>query len=167
MWLILRPFWKHIAIAIAALLLIWIVRSWYHAQLKDAYNEGVHDTEDKQAEVIAKRMLENEKRERDMARLIADKQLELQVKDNANLVLSNNLDRLANERMRCLSDKVRRSPVPENPGTAGNSNAAAPDPRPAQTLGSAVVELVTECQRSTDKLISLQEYFRELKARGF
>lgn len=156
----LLRFWKPIAGAVVILFLAWYVRHAWNERYQDGYKEGVAVTEDKQAEVIAERMLENEKRERAMARFVADKQLELQVKENANLVLSTRLDRLASESRLCFADQVRRRPVPEATGTPGNGNAATSDPGPAQTIGSAVVELVTECQRSTDKLVTLQDFIR-------
>lgn len=154
---LLKRFWP---LLVGAVVLLSIY-GWHRGAVKDAYREGVRVTEEAQAEVIARVRLENEKRERDMAVFVQSKQLELQVKDNANRVLADDVKRLAGESRLCLN-QVRRSAAAQDPGPTGASNGPAERPHAAENMGEITTGIIAECQRSTDKLIVLQGWAKSV-----
>lgn len=145
---------------IVGALLLWASYAWHAGRVKDAYDEGVKVTEDAQAEVIAKRLLENEKQAQAVAIESARIQTELEGKANANEIIANNLrDQLRTTRV-CFSDEVRRRPVPETTGPAAGTSAAPVNPGPVETVGSRVVEIIEACQLTTDRFIGWQKYWK-------
>lgn len=156
----LGKFWKHLVVLLAVLALIAWVRHAWNERFEDGYDEGVRVTEEAQATIIAQRMLENEKRERELRNQAATMQAELEGKANANAIIADTLrDQLLRRRV-CTDDEVRREPMPSASATAGSGDGAASDQGPAQTVGDRIVEIVEQCQRSTDKLLTLQEWVR-------
>lgn len=81
----------------------------------------------------------------------------LEGKNDATENLANTLrDQLSNTRL-CLN-AVRARPVPTDPIAATVSNGSPERPEPAENLGQAATRIFEECQRSTDKLITLQSW---------
>lgn len=156
---LLKRFWPYLV----GLLLLLAVYGWHRGQVKDAYDEGVRVTEDAQAEVIARRMLENEKREAAMAIESARLTTELEGKNRENELLTASVSDLLARKRVCTSDIVRSSPVPQDPGTASERNGRTEGQDTAQNFGEAITGLVAECQRSTDKLITLQAWIHALR----
>lgn len=160
---LLKRFWPFL---VGALLLFFIWR-WHVGEVKDAYKdaykEGVRVTEEYQAEVIAKRMLENEKREQRIALEVIRLETQLEGKTRENELLATDLSRVASQSRLCLADQVRRRTVPSDPGTTSSGNGPAIDPGPPETLGSAVTELFHACQTATDELIVLQSWAKEIR----
>lgn len=156
---ILLKFWKPIALVIAALLIIGLVRNAWNEHGEQEYKRGKRETEEAQAEVLAKRALENEKRERELTAIASQKQTELEGQIYATELVADSLRAQLRGRRVCL-DEVRSGPVPTSPSATEDSNGATSDQRPVETVGDAIVEIVAECQRSTDKLITLQDWVR-------
>lgn len=152
-------YWKHLVVVLAVIGLVLMARHAWNERFQDGYDEGVRVTEEAQAAVIAQRMLDNEKRERELRNTAATIQAELEGKLHANEVIAENLrDQLRGRRV-CL-DEVRGDRLPSAPAAPAVNDGAASDHRPAETVGDRIVEIVEECQRSTDKLIRLQEWVR-------
>jgi hypothetical protein len=161
--LLLKRFWPYLAVAFA-LLALW---AWHKGEVKDAYNEGVAVTEDAQAEVIAHRMYENEKREHELALTIAKLTNQLEVKTSETNTLSTELMSVARTSRLCLANKVRSSTPSEDPRPTSTSDGASVSNGLPETLGEAITELFAQCDHNTNKLITLQSERRELKAKGF
>jgi hypothetical protein len=161
--LLLKRFWPYVA----GLLLLLAVWAWHKSEIREARADERRIVEDAQAEVIAHRMYENEKREHAMALEIAKLTNHLEVKTHEANSLSTELMSVARTSRLCLADKASRSTPSEDPRPTGASDGASAGNGLPETLGEAITELFAQCDHNTNKLITLQSERRELKAKGF
>jgi len=161
--LLLKRFWPYLAVLLLAL----AAYAWHRDKVSAAYDRGVADTEEAQALVIAKVKLEKEKREANQALDTAKLSTRLEVLTSENTQLAATVSELSRTSQLCLRDKVRRSAAAENTRSTGPSDGATKGQEPTENLGGAIASIVTDCQHSVDKLVTLQDWIRSLKANGF
>ena len=151
-------YWRYLAVA----LLLLAVYAWHRGAVREARADERRIVEEAQALVIAKRTLENEKREHELALFVAQKQVELEGKNRENELLTVDLNAVIARKRVCFSDEVRRSAVPEDPKSATGGDGRTQGQDAPQNVGEALVGIVSECQRSVDKLVTLQSWVRAL-----
>lgn len=157
MGLILKRFWPHI---VGALLLL-AVYAWHKSEVSDAVLKERTRIETEQAEVIAKRMLENAEREQAMALETVRLQTELEGKLNATEIIADNLRNQLRTRRVC-TDEIRPSALPPTPATAGERDGATQDAGPTETVGDRLIAIGHACQDQTDQLIAAQGVLRAI-----
>ena len=153
-WELVKRFWKPLAGAIV----LGLAYLWFQHELSAAYSRGVADTEASAAEAIAKRTIEIEREAAVQKALTDAAQQSLEVKLHETEQTANDLrTRLAGQRV-CLDFRPRA--VPTVPTATSSSDAAAEDHGSAAPSGDRIIEIAEECQRTTDKLVTLQTWLQ-------
>jgi hypothetical protein len=165
----LKPYWKYLVGAATLIGLCWIAHNWYEGELDAAYKRGVAVTEALDAQVLKDREELNARIVSDLREKAAAKQAELLGKIYATNLIADNYRAQLRTRRVCSDERSGRA-VPGNPGAPSESNGATGDARPLEstyesaypTIGDDLVTIGEACQVTTDKLLTLQGYVRDL-----
>jgi hypothetical protein len=165
----LKPYWKYLVGAAALIGLSWAAHNWYEGELDAAYKRGVAVTEALDAQVLKDREDLNARIVSDLRAEAAARQAELLGKIYATNLIADNYRAQLRARRVCSDERSGRA-VPGDPGAPSESNGAIGDARPVEptyesaypTIGDDIISIGEACQVTTDKLLTLQGYVREL-----